>query len=108
VLAGAPRNFFDHDSALLAVDPSHAIDQKNQIPPESDKFKPPRRARLVVAGRGLMTARAYGCGSFTRPDRDKNGLLVFGKAGSPVDKSRNGMALVQNSGKAHETGLIGR
>ena len=29
-------------------------------------------------------------------------LLVFGEAGSPVNKSWNGMALVQNSGKAHE------
>jgi hypothetical protein len=94
--------------ALLAVDPSHAIDQKNQIAPEADELKPPRRGRLVVAGRGLMTARANGSGSFPRPDRDEDGLLVFGKAGLPVDKSRDGMALVQNSGKAHEVVWIDR
>jgi hypothetical protein len=29
-------------------------------------------------------------------------LLVLGEAGSLVDESRDGMALVQNSGKAHE------
>jgi len=46
----------------------------------------------------LMTARANGCGSFPRPDRDQNGLTVFGKAGLPVDKSRDGMALVQKFG----------
>jgi hypothetical protein len=104
----APRHFFNRDSALLAVDPSHVIDQKNQIAPESDKLKPPRRARLVVAGRGLMTARANGSGSFPRPERDEDGLPVFGKAGSPIDKSREGMALVQNSGKAHEFDWIDR
>ena len=62
-------------------------------------------ARLVVAGRGLMTARANGSGPFPRPDRDEDGLLVFGETGLPVDKSRDGMALVQNSGKAHEVDL---
>ena len=41
-------------------------------------------------------------GSFPRPDRDEDGLPVFGETGLPVDKSRDGMALVQNSGKAHE------
>jgi hypothetical protein len=49
-----------------------------------------------------MAARANGCGSFPRPDRDEDGLPLFGEAGLPVDKSRNGMALVQNSAKAHE------
>jgi len=49
-----------------------------------------------------MTARANGRGSFPRPDRDEDGLLVFGETGLSVDKSRNGMALIQNSGKAHE------
>ena len=29
-------------------------------------------------------------------------MLVFGEAGLPVDKPRDGMALVQNSGKTHE------
>src|SRR5208282_4929832 len=82
--------------------PSHAIDQKDQIAPESDELKPPRRGRLVVAGRGLMTARANGSGSFPRPDRDEDGLPVVGETGSPIDKSRDGMALVQNSGKPHE------
>src|SRR5688572_27696609 len=49
-----------------------------------------------------MTTRANGSGSFPWPDRDEDGLLLFGEAGSPIDKSRHGMALVQNSGKAHE------
>jgi len=102
VFSHAPRNFFDHDSALLAIDPSHAIDQKDQIAPESDELKPPRRVRLVVAGRGLMTPRANGSGSFPRPDRDEDSLPVFGETGLPVDKSRDGVALIQNSGKAHE------
>src|ERR1017187_4340914 len=78
------------------------IDQKNQIAPESDKLESPRRGRLVVAGRRLMTARANSRGSFPRPDRDQNGLLALGEAGLPVDKPRDGMALVQNSGKTHE------
>ena len=60
VFAHTPWHFFDHHPALLAVDPPHAIDQKNQIAPEADELKPPRRGRLVVAGRGLMTARANG------------------------------------------------
>jgi len=50
-----------------------------------------------------MTARANGCGSFPRPDRDEDGLTVFGEAGWSVDKSWDGMALVQNPGKAHES-----
>jgi hypothetical protein len=86
---------------LLAVDPSHAIDQKNQIAPESDKLESPRRGRLVVAGRRLMTAGTNRCGPFPWSYRDENGLLVLSEAGSPVDKSRDRMALVQNSGKAH-------
>ena len=49
-----------------------------------------------------MTARANGSGSFPRPDRDEDGLPVVGETGSLVDKSRDGMALIQNSGKAHE------
>src|SRR5438270_11361921 len=60
VFPHAPRHFFDQHPALLAVDPSHAIDQKNQVAPEADELKPSRRGRLVVAGRGLMTARANG------------------------------------------------
>jgi hypothetical protein len=56
VFPHAPRNFFDHYPALLTVDPAHAIDQKDQIAPESDELKQSWRARLVVAGRGLMTA----------------------------------------------------
>jgi hypothetical protein len=105
MLSHAPWNFFDHDSALLALDPSHAIDQKDQIAPESDELKPPRPGRLVVTGRGLMTPRANGHRSFPRPDWDEDGLPVFDEAGLPVDKSRDGMAVVQNSGKAH--GLSG-
>lgn len=89
-----PRHFLDHHPALLAIDTSHAIDQKNQIPPKSDELKPPRRARLIVAGCGLMATGANGSGSFPRPDRDEDGLRVLGKAGSLVNKSRNGMALV--------------
>jgi len=34
--------------------------------------------------------------------RDEDGLPVFGEAGLQVDESRDGMTLVQNSGKAHE------
>src|SRR5437868_12953284 len=96
------RHFFDQHPALLAVDPSHAIDQKNQVAPEADELKPSRRGRLVVAGRGLMTARANRRGSFPRPDRDEDGLSVFGEAGLSVDKSWDGMTLVQDSGQAHE------
>jgi len=48
-----------------------------------------------------MTSRAHGSGSFPRPDRDEDGLPVVGETGSLVDKSRDGMALIQNSGKAH-------
>jgi hypothetical protein len=55
VLPHTPRHFFDHYPTSLAIDPSHVIDEKNQIAPESDELKPPRRARLVVARRGLMT-----------------------------------------------------
>jgi hypothetical protein len=29
VLSYSPRNFFDYDSTLLAIDPSHAIDQED-------------------------------------------------------------------------------
>src|ERR1022692_1497197 len=54
-----------------------------------------------VAGRGLTTARANPRGSLPRPDLDKNGLPIFGETGLPVDKPWNGMALVQNSRKAH-------
>jgi hypothetical protein len=102
MLPRTPRHSFDHHPALLAIDPAHAIDQKNQIAPESDELKPPRRARLIVAGRGLMTTGANGSGSFPRPDLDEDGLPVFSEAGLPVDKSWDGMTLIQNSGKAHE------
>ena len=94
MLPHTPRHFLDYDSALPAVDPSHAVDQKNQIPPETDKLKMPWRSRLIVAGRGLMTTRADGSGSFARPDRDEDGLPVIGETGTPVYKSRDGMALV--------------
>jgi hypothetical protein len=49
-----------------------------------------------------MAAGTNRCRPFPRSYRDENGLLVFGETGLPVDKSRDGMALVQNSGKAHE------
>src|SRR4029453_4695397 len=91
VFANPPRHFFDHHPALLAVDPPHVIDQKDQKAPKADEPKPPRRARLVVAWRRPMTARANGSGSFPRPDRDEDGLPVFGEAGLPIDKSRDRM-----------------
>src|SRR5579863_8137784 len=99
VLPHTPRHFFDHHPAFLAVDPSHAIDQKNQIAPESDELESPRRARLVVTRRWLVTARANRRGSFARSYRDENGLSVFGEAGLSVDKAGNGMALVQILGR---------
>jgi len=49
-----------------------------------------------------MTARANGGGPFPRPHRDDDGLFAAGEAGLLVDKSWDGMALVQNPGKAHE------
>jgi len=97
-----PRHFFDQHSALFAIDPSHAIHEKNHIAPESDELEPPRRGRLVVAGRWLMTARTNCRGPVPWSYRDENGLLVLGETGLSVDKSRDGVALVQNSGKAHE------
>src|SRR5450755_1399903 len=109
VFPHAPRHFFHQHPALPAVDPTHAIDQEDQIAPESDELKPPRRGRLVVAGRRLMTAGTNRCGPFSWSYRDENGLLVLGETGFSVNKSRDGMALVQNSGKAHElTGSIRR
>ena len=102
MFAGAPRYLFSQHAALSAVDPPHAGDQEDQITPEADELKAARRARLVVAGRGLMTARAYGSRSFPWPDRDEDGLPVFVEGGLPVDKSWDGMALVEDSGKAHE------
>ena len=102
-----PRHFFDQHSALFAIDPSHAIHEKNHIAPEADELEPPRRGRLVVAGRGLMTARTNCRGPFPWSYRDENGLLVLGETGLSVDKSRDRMALVQNSGKAHECLEIG-
>ena len=30
VLPHAPRNLFDYDPALLAIDPAHEIDEKHQ------------------------------------------------------------------------------
>src|ERR1035441_349626 len=73
VLPHTPRHFFDQHPALFAIDPSHAIDQKNQIAPESDELEPPRRGRLVVAGRRLMTARTNRCGPFPWSHRDETG-----------------------------------
>ena len=53
----------------LPLTRQHAIDQKDQIAPESDKLKSPRRGRLVVARRRSMTAGANGAGSFPWPHR---------------------------------------
>jgi hypothetical protein len=50
VFARAPRNCFDYDPALLAIDAPHEIDRKDEIAPNPDKLKPPRRARPVVPG----------------------------------------------------------
>jgi hypothetical protein len=49
-----------------------------------------------------MTARTNDSGPFPRSDRDEDGLPVVGVIGSLVDKSWDGMAMIQNSGKAHE------
>ena len=102
MFAGTPRHLFGQHAGLSAVDPPHAVDQEDQIAPEADELKAARRARMVVAGRGLMAARAYGSGSFPGPDRDQDGLPIFGEGGLTVYKPRNGMALVEDSGKAHE------
>ena len=102
VLPHAPRDFFDYDTALLAVDAPHAIHQEDQIAPDTYELKPPRRARLVVTGGGFVTARANRTSSFSRPDVDQNGLPGFVETGFAVNESRDRMTLVQNSGKAHE------
>jgi len=59
-----PQGTSSTTTPLLAVDPSHAVDQKDQVAPEAAEFKPSRRGRLVVARRELMTARANSRGSF--------------------------------------------
>src|ERR1035438_352058 len=67
----APRHFLTTTPHCLQVDPPHAINQKDQVAPDSDELKPPQRGRLVVARRGLMTARANGSVSFPRPHRSE-------------------------------------
>jgi len=102
VLPHAPWHFFDHDPALFAVDPTHVIDQKDQIAPDPDELKVPRRVRLVVTGRGLMTDRANGTRTFPRTDWDEDVFSVVGETGSLVNETRDGMTLVHDSGKPHE------
>jgi hypothetical protein len=61
----------------------------------------PMIAPAVALGLG---ARANGRGSFPWPHRNEDGLLVIGERGLLVDESGDGMAMVQNSGKAHTLG----
>jgi len=67
----------------LQLTRQHAIDQKDQIAPESDKLKSPRRGRLVVARRRSMTAGANGAGSFPWPHRVRTAGSSSAKGARP-------------------------
>jgi len=69
-------NLFDHDSASLAIDPPHGIDEEHQKAPDSHKRKVPRRTCLIVSGGGTMAARAGRAASPARPDRNQDTLVV--------------------------------
>ena len=60
-LAIAPGYFLDNDSITTAAfDTTHGIKQKNQKAPKGNEFEA-SFGELIVAGSGLMTARADSC-----------------------------------------------
>ena len=101
VLAYAPRNLFDHDSALLAIDPPHEIEEEHQKAPDSHKLKGPWRAGLIVSGGGTMTTGANRSAPLARSDRNQDTLAVVGEMGESIDEARKVMALVKNSVNQH-------
>ena len=48
MLAQPPRNLFDHNSALRALDAPHEIDEEDEKPPDSNELKQPRPVRLIL------------------------------------------------------------
>jgi hypothetical protein len=66
---------------------------RNTKNPQTDEFDAPL-GELIVAGRGLMAARADGGGTLARSHGDLNALVVGSESGLVVDESPEAVAAV--------------
>jgi hypothetical protein len=90
----APGDFFDDDgAAAAAIDTSHGVQQEDEESPKGDELEAPL-GELIVAGRGLMAARALGGGTLARPHGDLNALVVGSESSVVVDESPEAVAAV--------------
>src|ERR1039458_3998967 len=87
VLAIAPRNLFHyHHATMAALDAPHAVQEKDQKPPDGDEFEAPF-GKMIVTRRRLVAPRADRRRSGPRPDVHFDAFLVGAEAGVIVDES---------------------
>src|SRR5574340_1240287 len=93
VFAVAPGKFLGHHAAPTTVHSPATVQEENQKPPERDELKAPL-GKVIVSWRRLLTPRADGRGSLSRPRGHFDGLLVGTEAGVQVNKSPMMMTVV--------------
>src|SRR5216684_6453755 len=94
MLTIGPGNFLDHDAAGGAVDPAHAIEEKNQEAP--NRYELERTlGQVVVAGRWPVATGTDGFGTNTWPYPDLKALAIWAEAGWLVNETREAIAMVK-------------
>jgi len=100
MLTIGPGDFLDHNAAGGAVDPAHAIEEKNQEAPNRDELES-TLGEVIVADRWPVATGTEGLGTHTWPHPDLKALAIWAEAGLLVNETREAIALVKKRDNLH-------
>src|ERR1700746_2599464 len=93
VFAARPWQFFDPHPAGSAIDPAHAVKQQDHETPERHEFET-AQAKMIIAGGGLMTARAHRLCAAARSHVNLDDAALRAQPPLPVGEAWKVMAVV--------------
>jgi hypothetical protein len=93
VLTIAPGNLLDHDAAIAAVDPPHAVPQENQKAPQRNELEA-ALGKMIVTWGWLVAPGADRRRALPWPDVHFDAFLVASEASLLIDESPMAMAVV--------------
>jgi hypothetical protein len=95
-----PGDFLDHNAAGFAVDPAHAVEEKNQETPNGNELER-TLGELIVSGCGQVATGTDGFGTHTWPHPNLQALAILAEPGLVVDETREAIALVKKRDNLH-------
>ena len=100
VFAVGPGHCLDDDATGFAVDAAHAVEEKDQVPPDRNELELPIR-EVVVTGGLPVTARTDRWGTRSGADSDLQAATILSEADVLIDEARETVALVEKRDNLH-------